>query len=57
MVNGEGKKSKIKNQKAKLHPPSVNLRRTSIKIQKSVSRENSSTGSLRGAQKTQKIGR
>jgi hypothetical protein len=41
MVIGEGKKSKIKNQKAKLQ----------IKIQKSVSRENSSTGSLRGAQK------
>jgi hypothetical protein len=39
MVIGEEKKSKIKNQKAKLHPPSVNLRRTSIKIQKSVSRE------------------
>jgi len=51
MVIGEGKKSKIKNQKAKLHPPSVNLRRTSIKTQKSVSHKNSSTGSLRGAQK------
>jgi len=35
MVIGEGRKSKIKNQKAKLQ----------IKIQKSVSHENSSTGS------------